>query len=113
MGDTRRHLQADRASGHDAVGMQRAVREDRHRLAFEMTEPRERLRRRALVAQAAVDVEGLPLASQHLGIECRLAVEGLRVRSLEQIGRASCRERVGKYVWISGVAVEFKKKKKQ
>src|SRR3546814_7695019 len=84
MGDTRRHLQADRASGHDAVGMQRAVREDRHRLAFEMTEPRERLRRRALVAQAAVDVEGLPLASQHLGIECRLAVEGLRVRSLER-----------------------------
>src|SRR3546814_11654409 len=64
--------------------MQRAVREDRHRLAFEMTEPRERLRRRALVAQAAVDVEGLPLASQHLGIECRLAVEGLRVRSLER-----------------------------
>src|SRR3546814_3315070 len=27
MGDTRRHLQADRASGHDAVGMRRAVRE--------------------------------------------------------------------------------------
>src|SRR3546814_5498289 len=54
MGDTRRHLQADRASGHDAVGMQRAVREDRHRLAFEMPKPRKRQRRRALVAQAAV-----------------------------------------------------------
>src|SRR3546814_20509119 len=27
-----------------------------------------------------------------------------------QLGRASCRERVCQYVWISGVAVSFKKK---
>src|SRR3546814_13938418 len=35
-----------------------------------------------------------------------------RVRS-GQIGRASCRERVCQYVWISVVAVSLKKKKKQ
>src|SRR3546814_15263456 len=31
----------------------------------------------------------------------------------DQIGRASCRERVGQYVSISGVAVYLKKKKKR
>src|SRR3546814_17102234 len=33
-------------------------------------------------------------------------------RVLRQIGSASCRERVCKYVWISGVAGPLKKKKK-
>src|SRR3546814_18874857 len=28
-----------------------------------------------------------------------------------EIGRASCRERVGRYLWVSVVAVSFKKKK--
>src|SRR3546814_17476365 len=31
----------------------------------------------------------------------------------KQIGRASCRARVCQYVWISGVAVSFKKKQPQ
>src|SRR3546814_12708536 len=34
-------------------------------------------------------------------------------RRVGKIGRASCRERVGKYVWISVVAVTLKKKKKK
>src|SRR3546814_17754662 len=35
-----------------------------------------------------------------------------RRRALGQIGRASCRERGGPYVYISGVSVSLKKKKK-
>src|SRR6056297_3995208 len=31
----------------------------------------------------------------------------------DQIGRASCRERVWQYVWVSAVAVSLKKKKKK
>src|SRR3546814_16880432 len=34
-----------------------------------------------------------------------------RMRQLKQIGRASCRERVCQYVYISVVAVSFKKKR--
>src|SRR3546814_10945518 len=40
-----------------------------------------------------------------LGGDEKLTVEGAR-----EIGRASCRERVGQYVLISVVAVELKKK---
>src|SRR3546814_14826488 len=36
-----------------------------------------------------------------------------RWKTLRQIGRASCRERVCQYVWISVVAVSLKKKKKK
>src|SRR3546814_18572116 len=34
------------------------------------------------------------------------------IKAMEPIGRASCRERVCKYVWISVGAVSLKKKKK-
>src|SRR3546814_18229555 len=43
-----------------------------------------------------------------------LAVGETRIRGLlegeDEIGRASCRERVCQYVWITGVAVKLKKK---
>src|SRR3546814_11075285 len=34
-------------------------------------------------------------------------------RTVREIGRASCRERVCQYVWIAGVAETYKKKKKK
>src|SRR3546814_19949403 len=37
---------------------------------------------------------------------------GIRVSHLHEIGRASCRERVGRYGYILGVAVSLKKKYK-
>src|SRR3546814_14959328 len=33
-------------------------------------------------------------------------------QELQEIGRASCRDRVCTYVWISGVALSYKKKKR-
>src|SRR3546814_2593170 len=38
-------------------------------------------------------------------------VTGFEIVPIDQIGRASCRERVCQYVYISVVAVSFKKKK--
>src|SRR3546814_13050108 len=40
------------------------------------------------------------------------AAIGLQHVAIDQIGRASCRERVCQYVWISVVAVSLKKKQK-
>src|SRR3546814_19381103 len=40
------------------------------------------------------------------------SLESLPMKHVDKIGRASCRERVCKYVWISVVAVSLKKKKK-
>src|SRR3546814_14223727 len=47
----------------------------------------------------------------YVGIARYLATRGVDVFRFDQIGRASCRERVCQYVSISVVAVSLKKKK--
>src|SRR3546814_11000517 len=59
---------------------------------------------RALCLQADAELSGDP--------QLRAAAQRTVQRD-EQIGRASCRERVCQYVWISVVAVSLKKKKKR
>src|SRR3546814_15740421 len=57
------------------------------------------------LAQMATDIEA---ARQLMYSVCRKIDTGVRC-DLEEIGKASCRERVWQYVWISGVAVSLKK----
>src|SRR3546814_17077356 len=45
-----------------------------------------------------------------VGAERCLAAEHFKSISQDPIGRASCRERVGRYVYVSGVEVQIKKK---
>src|SRR3546814_21199399 len=78
----------------------------------------------AAVAQAATtqaDLRGwltLPQNFQLLNVpypankQVVLSFPGIEDITVAQIGRASCRERVGSYGYISGVAASLKKKKK-
>src|SRR3546814_14552439 len=61
-----------------------------------------------VIAAKAADVAGAAAAAR------RMMGEGSVVVTLQtEIGRASCRESVGQYVSISGVAVSIKKNKKR
>src|SRR3546814_18871369 len=65
----------------------------------------------------AVDIEAIKTVADRLaaGEEAWLDAASVGVPAVEaahEIGRASCRERVGQYVYVSGVAVSLKKKKK-
>src|SRR3546814_12006991 len=101
-----------------AVG--RAVDEVAHRAGFQVARfghGGDDLRERRI--EVALQVLALRLGQRVFGQETHgalvlLALGDLRLRAdvvQQQIGRASCRERVWQYVYISGVAVSLKKKK--
>src|SRR3546814_15368775 len=79
--------------------------------------PRQRNRRHEFAAQgmAVLGQRRLAVRRDQVGpvAERRDGVAGPRRRIVMKIGRGSCRERVGQYGEISGVAGSFKNKKKE
>src|SRR3546814_17445357 len=93
--------------GH-AVGARALEADDDDDVAVELA----RLERRDHLILVVEDARGCLDRPAILGDGAGLDDRAAAIARQQQNGRASCRERVCQYVWLSGVAGSFKKKKK-